>query len=165
MTVNVVTLELSRESMCFSAGHFMIFSETEREYIHGHNYQLTAHFTFPLPENGVSFDCQHYINLLNALCNRFNRVFLLPTESKYLTIETTDEYYHVSFVQDKFSLLKKDVVLLPLRNISMEELVHFLLAEFIRDQKDLLTQHAIQQIQFKLFSQPGIGVSANCKLK
>src|SRR4051812_29548707 len=93
----VVTLHLARENMFFSAGHFMIFSREAREHAHGHNYQLSASLRYVLPEDGVSFDCQGYVERLSQLCQPLNRVFLLPTESHYLKISETETSYQLLF--------------------------------------------------------------------
>ena len=159
MMSKIMTLELSRETMSFSAGHFMIFSEKEREYLHGHNYMLSAAMDFPVSLDGVSFDCQHYIDLLSSLCQKYNRVFLLPTKSKYLHISEDEKHYYATFSDAKIPFLKEDVLLLPISNISMEELVHFLLEEFISMHLPLLLKHQIFSIKFKITSQPGISVA------
>ena len=39
-TQRTTTLELYKEEMKFSAGHFTIFSATERENLHGHNFSV-----------------------------------------------------------------------------------------------------------------------------
>ena len=40
----------------FSAAHFTIFSATERERLHGHNYSVSARFVAPQGDNGFSAD-------------------------------------------------------------------------------------------------------------
>ena len=38
----LTTIELSKEYLKFSAGHFTVFSATERERLHGHNFSVSA---------------------------------------------------------------------------------------------------------------------------
>jgi 6-pyruvoyltetrahydropterin/6-carboxytetrahydropterin synthase len=154
-----VTLRLARENMFFSAGHFMIFSHDAREHAHGHNYQLSVDLRYILPENGVSFDCQWYIERLSELCQPLNRIFLLPTQSPHLTIKETETSYQLSFNGEPINFPRSEVRLLPIPNISMESLVVWLLDQFILNEAAMLTKHEIKEITFNLASQPGISVS------
>ena len=42
---SLIRIELSKEYLNFSAGHFTIFSATERENLHGHNFQVRGAVT------------------------------------------------------------------------------------------------------------------------
>jgi 6-pyruvoyltetrahydropterin/6-carboxytetrahydropterin synthase len=48
----LATLYIDKESHKFSAAHFTIFSATERERLHGHNYSVSAKIVAPLGDNG-----------------------------------------------------------------------------------------------------------------
>ena len=37
---DTVTIRLAKENMKFSAAHFTIFSASERERLHGHNFRV-----------------------------------------------------------------------------------------------------------------------------
>jgi 6-pyruvoyltetrahydropterin/6-carboxytetrahydropterin synthase len=155
------TLELYRETMSFSSGHFMIFSATEREHLHGHNYRVHAAFTFSVGQDGLNFNCQHYLDKLSEMCARLNRYFLLPTESRYLRIEEKNDSYYVYFNQEVFTFLRAEVILLPLTNVSMEELSWWFLEQFRMENDQLITDHGIEKIVIKVFSAPGICASSH----
>lgn len=91
------TIEIFRDDLGFSAGHFTIFSPTHREKLHGHNYQVSAAITTEIEANGIRFDYRHYHAKLEQLCQSIDLCFLLPARSRYLNIEDKENYYHVHF--------------------------------------------------------------------
>lgn len=152
--VRVASLEIHKEEFSFSAGHFTIFSATEREQLHGHNYYVSVAFDLQIAHNGLSFDYRHYKRKISALCERLDRHFLLPSKSPYLQLEETDDYWFAHFNQKKIPFLKEDVIIVPITNITIEELAHWFLAHLINDPQEL-TAHAISRITVKVYNGPG----------
>ena len=124
--LRLTTIQLSKEYHEFSAGHFTMFSATHRERMHGHNFTVNAAIDVVVQDNGIAFDYVIYKKKLSTLCKNLNGYFLLPSQSPYLTIEEQEDYYVGHFNNEKIPLPKADVVLLPLRNISVEELARWL---------------------------------------
>ena len=162
MSKKISTIELQKENMDFSAGHFTIFSATEREPLHGHNYNVCVALTTEVDDNGLSFDYRFYKDKVIQFCQQLNQTFLLPSQSKHLKITEQDCSYLVIFNQEKLSFLKKDATLVPLTNITVEELSSWFVEKIIED-KALLDEHKIQSIVVKEFSGPGQAVSAQGK--
>lgn len=154
------TIELYKEDMKFSAGHFTIFSSTVRENLHGHNYNLYAAFTTEIVEEGLSFDYRFYKEKLYSLTQSIDETVLLPLHSKHLKIETRQKYYHLFFADEELIFLKRDATLLPVENITVEELSHWFLTQLLADKRQLL-ENKIQAILVKVFSGPGQAGSAN----
>lgn len=152
--VRLATLEIHKEEFSFSAGHFTIFSATEREALHGHNYYVSICFNKQIHHNGLSFDYRHYKKKMRLLCDQLDRHFLLPTLSSYLTLEEQDDYWIAHFNHKQLFFLKEDIVLLPLTNITIEELAHWFLQKILEDQTELLA-HGIQGIHIKVYNGPG----------
>lgn len=148
------TIELFKENMKFSAGHFTIFSATERENLHGHNYQVHAAINTTVTENGLSFDYRTYKKKLKAICKHLNSTFLLPSKSKFLAIEEQKDFYICHFNQEKIPFLKTDATLLPISNITVEELSNWILQQMLIDQTSLAA-HVVSEIEIKVFSGPG----------
>lgn len=149
-----VTLELYKERMSFSAGHFTIFSATERERLHGHRYTVGATIVCELPDTDIAFDYTMFKQRIYALCDSLHEYFLLPSESPYLTITPQGEYYQLQFADEQFSLLKKDVKLLPVANITIEGLSQWFLQQLTADTA-LLTRCLIHKFSVKVFTSPG----------
>jgi 6-pyruvoyltetrahydropterin/6-carboxytetrahydropterin synthase len=155
----VTTIELYKENMKFSAGHFTIFSATEREPLHGHNYQVAVSLTNQVQANGLSFDYRFYKNKVYQLCRELNQTFLLPTQSAYLQIEEEGDYIYAHFAGTKLPFLKSDITLLPVCNVTVEELSRWLLERLIEDQHTL-NEHWVHQIVVRVSSAPGQSGSA-----
>ncbi|WP_367608014.1 6-pyruvoyl tetrahydropterin synthase family protein [Legionella sp. W05-934-2] len=150
----LTTVELQKESMKFSAGHTTIFSATEREPLHGHLYTVYLGITTWVKDNGMTFDYRYYKHKIQNLCHSLNQTFLMPTQSPYLSVSEDDEYYYFTFNQKKIPFLKEDVTLLPLTNITVEELSRWFIDKLIED-KDELIRHRVEKMKVKVFSAPG----------
>lgn len=150
----LATLEIHKDEFSFSAGHFTIFSATEREQLHGHNYYVSLAFAFKIEHNGLSFDYRDYKKKMLKLCDHLDRHFLLPSQSPYLTLEEQGDYWMAEFDHKKIPFLKDDVVILPLTNITIEELSHWFLQKLLEDEANLRA-HLIQSVTVKVFNGPG----------
>lgn len=155
------TIELYKENMKFAAAHFTIFSATEREKIHGHNYTVHAAITTIVQDSGLNFDYRFYKNQIYQLCRQLNGFFLIPAHSKYLTVTKQQKAYHLVFNGEEFLLPIDDVCVLPLVNITVEELSKWFVERLLKDKNELKKNH-IQSIKIKVFSSPGQCGSADC---
>lgn len=162
--MRVASLTIHKDELEFSAGHFTIFSATEREALHGHNYYVAVSFELELAEQGLSFDYRHYKKKLLALCNQLDRHFLLPAHSPYLTLEESDDFWLATFNHKKIPFLKEDVVILPLTNITIEELSHWFLQHLIENTTEL-AQHHICGITVDVYNGPGQSSGSKWKNK
>jgi 6-pyruvoyltetrahydropterin/6-carboxytetrahydropterin synthase len=152
--VRQASLTIHKEELDFSAGHFTIFSATEREALHGHNYYVSVSFELAVEELGLSFDYRHYKKKMLALCNQLDRHFLLPANSPHLKIQDDGDYWLAEFNHKKIPFLKEDVVLLPLTNITIEELSHWFLQHLTENTTEL-RQHRICAISVEVYNGPG----------
>jgi 6-pyruvoyltetrahydropterin/6-carboxytetrahydropterin synthase len=147
-------IELFKESFKFSSGHFTIFSGTERENLHGHNFTLHAVFDAQVQENGMIFDYFLAKRFLESMCRNLNEYFLLPAHSKHLRIEETEDYVYAHFNGEKIPFLRRDIRMLPVENISVEELSHYFLQEFLREFVEK-NRFPVSYAEIKVFSGPG----------
>lgn len=147
-------IELYKEQHEFSAGHFTIFSATDREDLHGHNYSVSLKLHVISGETGLEFDYRFYKKKLQSLCQILNRRFLLPSLSPYLKLEETETMWLAHFNNEKIPFLKRDVFILPIHNVTLEELSHWFLAELMQNVNEMKA-HQITQISVKVFNGPG----------
>ena len=147
----LTTLYIDKESHKFSVAHFTIFSATERERLHGHNYSVSAKIVAPMGANGFSADYNVYKSRLASLCDGLDEYMLLPGDSPYLEIERTEDSYRVIFGSEEMSFLANDTQVLPIRNATVEEFSRYLL--------DLLVQQSagddLREIELCVASGPG----------
>lgn len=153
------SLTIHKEELQFSAGHFTIFSATEREALHGHNYYVSVTFQFDIEHNGLSFDYRRYKKKLLTLCDQLDRHFLLPEQSPYLMLEDNGEYWLGHYNGRKIPFLKEDVIILPLSNITIEELSRWFLQHLIPNDKEL-AEHRICAVTVDVYNGPGQSASA-----
>lgn len=158
MSKYMTTVELQKESMKFSAGHTTIFSATDREPLHGHMYSVYLSLTTEVTENGMTFDYRYYKKKIHTLCSSLNQIFLMPEFSPFLTISEDDDYLYFTFAGKKMPFLREDVKILPVINITVEELSKWFVKELVEDTQELI-KHRIEKIVVKVFSAPGQSAS------
>jgi 6-pyruvoyltetrahydropterin/6-carboxytetrahydropterin synthase len=151
--MKLATLKFYGGNLNFSIGHFTIFSATQRERLHGHNYRLEAAITAPLGEPGITFDYAIFREKLAGLCRKIHSRLLLPAQSPYLTITEEAEHYRVVFDKKYMLFLKEDIILLALRNITIEELSHWFIDQLSLE-ADFLRAYRIQEITIRVFNGP-----------
>lgn len=147
----LTTLYIDKESHKFSAAHFTIFTATERERLHGHNYSVSARFVAPMGDNGFAADYNVYKSQLARLCDSLDEYMLLPEESPYLSIETEGDEYVVTYADDTMRFLRADTLVLPIRNVTVEELSRYLLDRLVADSAD----DDLREIELCVASGPG----------
>jgi len=87
----VTTIEIHKEYLHFSCAHFTLFSATEREDLHGHNFQIGCEVETVIGDTGLCFDYNVIKDALKALCAEIDEQMLLPENSPWLKIERTDD--------------------------------------------------------------------------
>ncbi|MBT8148993.1 MAG: 6-pyruvoyl tetrahydropterin synthase [Pseudomonadales bacterium] len=131
MPHRLTTIEISKEDLKFSAAHFTIFSATERERLHGHNFRVRASVVAPVDDNGMCFNYQEIKSRLRTLCQSLDEYLLLPGESPYLQLSEQDNYYHASFNGEDMRFRKSDTRLLEIRNTTVEEFSNYILQQLV----------------------------------
>ena len=150
----LTTIRIAKESHKFSAAHFTIFSAAERERLHGHNFSVSARFAAPVDGNGLTGDYGVYKARIRGLCESLDEYTLLPGRSPFLAIEEEGDYYRVRHNGEALLFLKSDTLIIPVRNITVEELSRYLLKTLIEDRAFLAAQD-IRQIEVLVSSGPG----------
>ena len=148
------TIEINKENLKFSAAHFTIFSATERERLHGHNFSVSVSITAPVDENGMCFSYQELKTIVGALCDELDEYTLLPTQSLHLLVTDNDEYYIAKFNDETLYFTKTDTKLLPIRNTTVEEYSRYLLSRLLEDTV-FFQAYQIKSVVLKVSSAPG----------
>ncbi len=149
----MTTIEIRKQYLHFSAGHFTIFSATDRERLHGHNFRVAAKITGPVGDDGLCFDYAIFKNILRDICERFNEYTLIAEQSPHLQIKSDEQFHYVTHNKITMPLLRTDTILLPLRNITIEELASYLLV-CVLEHKNILEQYSIQALDVQVSSGP-----------
>ncbi|MCZ6642938.1 MAG: 6-carboxytetrahydropterin synthase [Gammaproteobacteria bacterium] len=152
-TPGITTIEISKEQLHFSAAHFTLFSRTERENLHGHNFYVTAQVESPVGENGLAFDYNELKSTLKILCEELDEKVLLPEKSPYLDISNEGDYLIAKFADERIPFLPRDVLVLAVRNITVEELAPWFLQR-VRQQDNFAALN-ITKLTIGVSSGPG----------
>jgi 6-pyruvoyltetrahydropterin/6-carboxytetrahydropterin synthase len=147
----LATLYIDKESHKFSAAHFTIFSATERERLHGHNYSVSAKIVAPLGDNGFAADYNVYKRRLKALCDELDEYLILAADSPHQTVEDSGDCYRVLFNGEQMHFLKSDTRVLPIVNATVEEFSHYLLQRLLAASAD----EALAEVCLCVASGPG----------
>jgi 6-pyruvoyltetrahydropterin/6-carboxytetrahydropterin synthase len=150
---NLTRIDISKEYLNFSAGHFTIFSATERENLHGHNFHVRCSVTAEVGADGMAFDYVLLKRVLKELCDGLDERVLLPERSPHLRLERDGGTVWALFDDERIPFLERDCLPLPIRNVTIEELA-VLLLDRLRDRPELRGR-AIRAIELGVSSGSG----------
>lgn len=129
----VTTIEISKDYLHFNSAHFTIFSATDREDLHGHTFYVTASIDCMVGDDGLAFDYNLVKTRLQSLCDELDEKVLLPERSPHLKLRREADYLVAEFAAERIPFLPRDVLTLPVRNITVEELAPWFLARLRAD--------------------------------
>ncbi len=132
----LTTLHIEKEAHKFSSAHYTIFSATERERLHGHNYFVSVRIVAKMGINGFSADYTVYKRRIKALCDKYDEYMLLPEFSPFQTLQTVGDEIHATFADKVLKFRADETRVLPVTNVTVEELSHLLLKELLAAEDD-----------------------------
>ena len=147
------TIEIAKEDIHFSAAHFTIFSADKRENLHGHDFFVAACATGPVGDDGLCFDYSALKARLRALCGTLDEKTLLPARSPYLRVREEAAGVTAVFGDERMSFLRRDVRVLPVRNVTVEELAGWFLARLTEE--DAFRALPVDTLTLRVSSGPG----------
>lgn len=151
---------LQKESMKFSVGHFTIFSATERENIHGHNYTVSLRLVAKMGEGGMCCNYDIFKHKVEDVCREWNEHFIVPANSPYLTIQDGEgKYLLLNFADEEIPFLKRDVKCLPIQNASVEEFARLVLLNLVTTTN--MNEYGVTELDVTVCSEPGQGATAS----
>ena len=154
-----VEVDLSKERMKFSAGHFTVFSPSERENLHGHNFTVGAVFTTAVPEEGLACDYAVLKKHVQAICDRLDEKVLIATKSPHIAIAHEGGQVRIRFAGEEMILPARDVEELPISNVTIEELSMLFLGELMESLPREL-RPLIESVSVRISSGAGQGATS-----
>jgi GTP cyclohydrolase I len=186
---DVVTISLGKEDMKFSAGHFTVFGGANRERLHGHNFSVSAEVSFApkSASDGLMVDYGVLKRQLRQLCAAWDEALLLPARNPHLRVEhgssstnASGEVVRVVFGEraasrpagsamlagdEAFELPLQDVIVLPVTNVTGEELSRLLLEQFLKVCAADLNAAGATDVEVTVSSGLGQGVTTRRTLR
>jgi 6-pyruvoyltetrahydropterin/6-carboxytetrahydropterin synthase len=146
-------IEIRKQALNFSVAHFTIFNATERENLHGHNFQVEVEITAPVGKDGLMFDYGIIKKILRGVCDELDEQVLLPANSPHMQIEQEEDYTYALFNGERIPFLSRDLTILPIANTTVEELSDYLLKLLLAH--DGFKDRGIVEMTVKVSSSPG----------
>jgi len=142
------TLRLAKGDFKFSAAHFTLFSATEAEPLHGHNYRVLVEI------GGDELDALGLLVETGILKRRIREILtelddrvLLPERSPLLEITVERGQVDCRYSDRAYRFPEREVVLLPLVNVTMELLARLVWRQLAEDLDDIDATHLAVEIE------------------
>jgi 6-pyruvoyltetrahydropterin/6-carboxytetrahydropterin synthase len=120
-------IRLGKEDFKFSAAHFTLFPDGRAELLHGHNYRVRLELAgAALSEIGLLFDVTVVKRRIRERCAALDEHTLIPVRCDRLDVRRENGSVQVRFRDRVYRFPERDVVLLPLANVSIELLARML---------------------------------------
>lgn len=161
---STTTLHLAKQNFKFSSGHFLIFDEKSAERLHGHNYSVKFEIetteAAEFKQQGYWIDFNVLKKMIKAQLDLWDEHVLLPKLHPDMKIVIDNKNYQIHFRDRFYSLPMNEVVLLPVRNTSVEELSRLLAEELLGQMKPL----GVKTLQVLVEETAGQGASTKVSL-
>ncbi len=155
-------ISITNRSLNFNAGHFTIFSSTEREDLHGHSYFVNGEFLGSIDDNGLAFNYKVVKKIIKGLCDELDEKVLLPEQSPHLKLGQQDGYVTAKYDGEKLMFLPRDVLTLPVRNVTLEELSGYFARKICEHPK--IAGLAVEQVTMTVLTMQGQSASTTQEL-
>ena len=120
-------VRVTKDSLVFSSGHFIIFNGDQCERIHGHNYRVAVEVEGDLDENSYVFDFIALRDQAKAIVDELDHRMLLPAGSQMIRLEDDGPSNVRARYKDRFwSFPRDECAILPLPNTTAEMLADYI---------------------------------------
>jgi len=148
MSVPRFTLRLAKGDFKFSAAHFTLFSATEAEPLHGHNYRVQVEVGGDeLDELGLLIETGILKRRIRELLAGLDDRVLLAERSPLLDLAVEDGAVDCRYADRAYRFPEREVVMLPLVNVTMELLARMLWRQLAQDLAPGVATHLAVEIE------------------
>jgi 6-pyruvoyltetrahydropterin/6-carboxytetrahydropterin synthase len=151
-----------KDSLVFSAAHFITFNGNECERIHGHNYRVEVEVRGPLDENHYVFDFIALRDAAAKIALSLDHHVILPTESQLIRVSKGNRETTVVFEDKRWVFPNEDCVLLPMPNTTAE-----LLGKWFADRllDELKAKGGVTPLELRVSIEENFGQWAGCTIR
>jgi 6-pyruvoyltetrahydropterin/6-carboxytetrahydropterin synthase len=119
-------VRIEKDTLVFSAGHFITFAGNICERLHGHNYRVAAEVAGPLDENAYVVDFIALRDTLAAIVKELDHFMLLPTRHAQIKVRADEREVEATFEDRRWVFPRGDCVLLDVSNTTAEMLARYI---------------------------------------
>lgn len=131
----VFEARVTKDSLVFSAAHFITFNGDICERLHGHNWRLDVSVAGQLDENGYVFDFIAMRDACLKIVAELDHTVLLPKSHSSITVETSSDGREVTarFNDRRWVFPVEDCCILPIANTTAELIARWIAGRLIED--------------------------------
>ncbi len=157
------SVRVTKDTLVFSAAHFITFNQNICERIHGHNWRVEAEIEGPLDENHYVFDFIALRDGLQRLVHELDHRILLPDRHPMIQVEISDDESEVTarFENRRWVFPREDCLILPIENTTAELIARWIGRSLIERLK-LNQQHGLTRLRISV--EENFGQWADCWL-
>ena len=123
---------LTKDTLVFSAAHFITFAGDICERIHGHNYGVRIEVEGPLDENAYVIDFIALRDAAQQITLSLDHHVLLPTQHEAIKVSSEAGEVTARFEDRRWVFPADDCVLLPVPNTTAEMLAKYFGQQLIK---------------------------------
>ena len=131
--MNLFEARVTKDSLVFSAAHFITFNGNICERLHGHNWRVDVVVAGQLDENHYVFDFIALRDATQRLVDQLDHHVLLP--DRHPTIQVIQEPAEVkaTFEKKRWVFPAEDCVVLPMANTTAERIAEWIGQQLIEE--------------------------------
>ena len=119
-------VRLRKDSLVFSAAHFITFNGNVCERLHGHNYAVEIEVEADLDENAYVIDFIALRDTAQKIVGELDHHVLLPTKHEMISVEASSGEVTAKFEDRRWVFPEGDCVLLDISNTTAEMLANYI---------------------------------------
>ena len=153
-------IAIAREQYKFSCAHMTVFADGTKERLHGHNYTIAVALDVPRIDVAAMVPFAPIKAALGELCAAWKERVLLAATNPYFRVMRDDAELEFTLCGERYVLPRKDALLLPIDNISVEALA----AHVANELRAKLAGLAATSLEVTIEESPGQGASCTIEL-
>jgi 6-pyruvoyl tetrahydropterin synthase/QueD family protein len=144
---------VEKGNLRFDCAHFITYGG-KCEHLHGHNYGVSVTVEGPLTADSYVVDFVDLKKIVRRVSETLDHRFLLPLKNPHLVLEQANEHWSIHFEGREYRFPARDVVPLPVDNITAERLAEYIWNEIVRELLALGNNH-LDTISIGIEEAPG----------
>ena len=126
-------VRLRKDSMVFSAAHFITFNGNVCERLHGHNYAVEVEIEADLDENSYVVDFIALRDAAQKIVADLDHHVLLPTQHDLIRVTSSSDEVTATFEDRRWVFPIGDCVLIDIPNTTAELLAKHIGSRIVQD--------------------------------